>query len=113
MVDKAIKRVQKLSATAKALVGQTGRGGSSSIKRGGAGRRGGNGGGSYNGDRQQNDRRRDNNYYDMPYFPLAFVPFNGGSSGNFGNGGGSKDSGLRTCFICGSTGHQANQCPKA
>jgi hypothetical protein len=40
-VDNAVKRVHKLSAAAKAAVGKTGRGGSSTVKRGGAGGRGG------------------------------------------------------------------------
>ena len=39
-VDSAVKRVQKLTTEAKATMGQSGRGGSSSVKRGG-GRRGG------------------------------------------------------------------------
>jgi hypothetical protein len=94
-------------------MGQTGRGGSSSIKLGGVCRRRGNNGGSYNDGRQQYDRHRDNGYYDMPYFPPPSSRFNDGSFGNFGSGGGSKDIGQRTCFICGSTGHQTKQSPKA
>ncbi len=47
-VDNAVKRVQKLSAAAKAAMGKTGRGGSSTVKRDGATSRGGS---SYNGGR--------------------------------------------------------------
>jgi hypothetical protein len=41
-VHSAVKRVQKLTTTTKATMGQTGRGGYSANKRGGAGRRWGN-----------------------------------------------------------------------
>ena len=112
-VDKAVKRFQKLSATTKAIVGQTSRGSSSSTNRGGAGRRGGTIGGSYNGGRQPYDRQDVISYYDKPYFPLAYDCLSGGSSGIFGSGGCSKDNGQHTLFICGSTGHHAKQCLKA
>ena len=51
-VDGAVKRVQKISTSAKAAVGKTSRGGSSSCMRGGAAGRGGSN--IYIGDRQMN-----------------------------------------------------------
>jgi hypothetical protein len=96
MVDKAAKRVHKLSAATKATTGQTSREGSLSTTRGGASRRGGNSGGKYNGGKQPYDRQRVNNYYDKPYFPPTPGRFNSGSYGSFGNGGGNRDNGQRT-----------------
>jgi hypothetical protein len=102
-VDIAVKRVQKLSAAAKAAVGKTGRGGSSAVKRGGAVGRGGS---SYNGARQRN--------YDSDFRQRDFScgRSNNEASGSYGGSGNGRDSGQRTCFICGPTWHQAKQCPK-
>ncbi len=58
-VESAVKIVQKLTTTTKATVVQTGRGGYSTVKRGGAGRRGGS---NFNGGRQ--DYKRQNYYSD-------------------------------------------------
>jgi len=55
-VDSAVKRVQKLTAAAKAAVGKTGCGGFSTVKRGGAAGRGGS---TYNGGKQ---RKYDNDF---------------------------------------------------
>ncbi len=106
-VDIAVKRVQKLTTATKSAVGQSGRGGISSGKRGG-GRRGGFN--NYNGGRrQQYDRRRDYNNDYMSGGPPSFGRYNG--SGSFGgnNFGGGRGNSERTCFVCGSTGHQAKQ----
>ena len=104
-VDSAVKRVQKLTTAAKAAVGQTSRGGSSSGRRGG-GRRGG-----FSGGRQQHYNRDFRSDY-RPSGPPSFGRFGPGSFGG-SNFGGGRGNGERTCFICGSTGHQAKQCPKA
>jgi hypothetical protein len=108
-VDSAVKRVQKLTTAAKAAVGQSGRGGSMAGKRNG-GRRGGSS--SNNGGRGQQQYNRD---YGSDYRQggsSSYGRYNG--SGSFGgsNFGGGRGNGERTCFICGSTGHQAKQCPK-
>jgi hypothetical protein len=103
-VDSAVKRVQKLTTATKAAVGQTGRGLPS--KRGT--RRGGSNGGrlnyqNYNGD-----------YGNMPREQYNYGK-GSGASGNYDNnrnGSYGRETGSRTCFICGSTGHQAKQCPK-
>jgi len=110
-VDNVVKRVQKLTTTAKSIVRQSGRGGSSSSKCGG-GRRGGFS--NYNGGRkQQYDKQRGYNIGYMPDGLPSFGRYNG--SGSFGgnNFGGGRGNSECTCFICGSTGHQAKQCPKA
>ena len=109
--DSAVKRVQKLMRTAKASMGKSSRGGNSSSRRG-RGRRGGFNN-NYNGGRQpqynsQNDYSNDY----RPSGPPGFGRFNG--NGSFGgNNGGGRGNGAGTCFICGSTWHQAKQCPKA
>ena len=103
-VDNVVKRVQKLSSASKATRRKTCRGGSSTFKRGGAGGRGGS---SYNGGRQRN--------YDSDFRQRDFSSgrSNNGASGSYGVSGNGRDSGQRTRFICGSTGHQAKQCPKS
>jgi hypothetical protein len=108
-VDNAVKRVQKLTTAAKSAVGQSGRGDNSSGRRGG-GRRGGFN--NYNGGRQQQYNRDYNIDYRLGG-PPSFGRYKG--SGSFGgnNFGGGRGNGERTSFICGSTGHQAKQCPKA
>jgi hypothetical protein len=108
-VDNAVKRVQKLTTSAKATVGQSIRGSNTSGRRGG-GRRGGFT--NYNGDRQQqyNIQGDYNNDY-MARGSSSFGRYNGTSSFG-GNNDGDRGNGERTCFICSSTGHQAKQCPK-
>ena len=103
-VDSAVKRVQKLTTAAKAAVGQTGRGIAS--KRGT--RRGGSNGGrfdnrNYNGDYGNRPREQ----YNYGRGSGASGSYDSNRNGSFG-----RESGPRTCFICGSTGHQAKQCPK-
>jgi len=109
-VDIAVKRVQKLTTAAKVAVGQSSRGGSTLGKRGG-GRRGGFN--NYNGGRLQPFSRLGDYISDyMSRGASSYGRFNG--TGNFGgNNGGGRGNGERTCFICGSTGHLAKQCPKA
>ena len=109
-VDNAVKRVQKLTTSTKAVVEQSSRGGSTSGKRGG-GRRGGFN--NYNGGRQQPyNRQGDYNIGYMSGGASSFGRYNG--TGSFGgSNGGGRGNGERTCFICGSTGQQAKQCPKA
>ena len=102
-VDSAVNRVQKLSAATKAAIGKTGRGGSSTVKRGGAAGRGGS---SYNGGMQRN---YDSDYRQRDY---SYGRSNNGASGSYGGSGNNRDNGQRTCFICGSTWHQAKQCSK-
>jgi len=109
-VDNAVKRAQKLTRTTKATVGKSGRGGNTSGRRGGVRRGGFNN--NYSGGRQPQYRLNDyiNDY--MPSGPPGFGRFNG--NGNFGGtNGGGRGNGGGTCFICGSTGHQAKQYPKA
>jgi hypothetical protein len=108
-VDNAVKRVQKLTTKAKEAVGQSGRGGSTSGTRGG-GRRGRFN--NYNGGRQQQyNRQGDYNNDYMPGGSSSFGRYDG--MGRFGgNNGGGRGNGERTFLICGSTGHQAKQCPK-
>ncbi len=103
-VDSAVKRVHKLTTAAKAAVGQTGRGIAS--KRGT--RRGGSNGGrfdniNYNGDYGNRPREQ----YNYGRGSGASGSYDSNRNDNFG-----RESGPRTCFICGSTGHQAKQCPK-
>ena len=105
-VDSAVKRVQKLTTSAKAAVGQIGRGGYSANKRGGAGRRGGS---NSNGGMQ--DYSRQNYYSDYIRPSFNFGRPNNGASGSYGNSGAGSNA-PRTYFICGSTGHQAKQCSK-
>jgi hypothetical protein len=107
--DSAVKLVQKLTTAAKATIGQSSRGGRSSGKRGG-GRRGGFS--NYNGGRQQQYNKDYISDY-MPGCPPSFGRYNGFGSFGGNNFGGGRDNGEHTCFICGSTGHQAKQCPKA
>ena len=50
----------------------------------------------------------------MPSEPPSYGRYNGiGNTNVGGNNGGGRGNGDGTCFICGSTGHQAKQCPKA
>jgi hypothetical protein len=109
-VDIAIKRVQILTTAAKASEGQSSRGGSTPGRRGGDRRSGFS---NYNGGRQhQYNRQGDYNNDYKPGGSSSFGRYNG--TGSFGgNNGGGRGNGERTCFICGSTGHQAKQCPKA
>ena len=100
-VDSAVKRVQKLTTTVKAIVGQTGRGGYSTNNHGWAGHRGGN---NFNGDRP--DYNKQNYYSDFNRHPFNYGRPNNGASGSYGNNGIGSNA-PRTCFICGSTGHQA------
>jgi len=103
-VDKAVKRVQKLSTTSKAAVGLNGKGGGTPMKRG-RGRE------SYRGGRGNYYLRPRDNYYERPFFPRG--GYNGPSHGNFDRGKVSSNGSKRTCFICGLTRHQAKHCPKA
>jgi hypothetical protein len=109
-VNKAVKRVQKLSAVAKAAVGLTGKGGGQSSKRE-RGRDSYRGGYRHNGGRGNYDQRPRDSYNDMLFSPRG--GYNGSQHENFDRGGGSGTGGQRTCFICVSTGHHANHCPKA
>jgi len=84
-------------------MGKTCRGGSSTIKRGEAAGRGGI---SYNGGMQRN---YDNDFMQRNF---SYGRSNNGAFGSNGGSGNGRDSGQRTCSICGSTGHQAKQCPK-
>ena len=109
-VNIAVKRVQKLTTAAKAAVGQSSRGGTTSCRRGG-GRRGGFS--NYNGGKQQPYNRHGDYINDyMLGGASSYGRFNDTSSFG-GNNGGGRGNGGRTCFICGSIGHQAKQCPKA
>ena len=108
-LDNAVKQVQKSTTTTKVKMGRKGRGGSSLGKRDGVGRRGGN---NFNGDKQDYGTHRDYNYDSRPRKPRSFGRYNSGAYGNFRDNGRSRYNGLRTCFICGSIGHQAKQCPK-
>ena len=109
-VDNAVKRVHKLTIAAKASVGQSSCGRSAFGSRGG-GRRGGFI--DYNGGRQQQyNKHGDYNNDFRPNGSSAFGRFNGNNSFG-GNIGGGRSNGGGTCFICGSTGHQVKQCPKA
>ena len=106
-VDSAVKRVQKLSSAARAAVGQSSRGGAGSGTRGGGGRRGGR---SFNGGRQQ---YRQNFAFDPSASgPPPFQRFPQ-TPGFFPGNGGGRGSGGGACFICGSPGHQARNCPRA
>jgi hypothetical protein len=109
-VVSAVKRVKKLTTATKAAVGQSSRGGSTPCRRG-EGKRGGFS--NYNGGRQQPYiRQGDYNSDYMPMGAFSFGRYDG--TDNFGrSNGGGRNNGECTCFICGSTGHQAKQCPKA
>ncbi len=106
-VGKAVKRVHKLSAAAKAVVGLTCKGAGNTPKnpRVRGDRNGWRGGYQVGGRSQYNGGQRD--YYERPWYPPS-NQFNGGMPRGGGNGG----NGQRTCFICGSTGHMSKQCPK-
>jgi hypothetical protein len=112
-MNNVVKRVQKITATSKVAMGQSGRGGRTSRRREGCRRRGSNN--NYNVDMQLQYNTHNNYNYDyMPNEPPVFGRFNGHGSNNFGgNNGGDRGNGGGTCFICGSTGHHAKQCPKA
>jgi len=101
-VVSVVKRVQKLSAVAKAGVGTP------SDTRGGGGRRGGK---TYGGRQQYNIQ---NFEYDprVANGPPRFNRSNGPPSFLYGNGGG-RGGGPGTCFTCGQSRHHAKQCPKA
>jgi hypothetical protein len=91
--------VHKLTTVAKAAVGQACRGGSTSGRRGG-GRRGGFNNYS-GGSRQQYNRQNDYNYDFRPAdHAVLDASMEANNGGGRGNGGG-------TCFILGSTWHQA------
>jgi hypothetical protein len=110
-VDSEVKRAQKLSTATKVVVGQACRGGSYFVKSGG-GRHGGSNN-NYNGDKQQQYNKQNDYINDYrPNGPPRFGRFNGNGSFGGSNGGG-RGNGAGTCFICGSTGHHAKQCPKA
>ena len=81
-VGSAVKRVQKLTTSAKAKVGQIGRGGYSANKRGGAGRRGGS---NSNGGRRDYSKQNYYSDYNRPNF--NFGRPNNGASGSYGNNG--------------------------
>jgi hypothetical protein len=109
-VDGAVKKVQKLTTTTKATVGQANRGGNTSDRRGGGSRGGFN---NYIGGRQHQYNRHTDYINDFrPSGPPGFGRFNGGSSFGGSNGGG-RGNGGGTYFICCSTGYQGKQCPKA
>jgi hypothetical protein len=109
-VDSAVKRVQKLTTTTKLAVGQSSRGGSILGKRGGGKRGGFN---NYNGGRHQPYIKQGDYGSDFKSGGASsYGRFNGTSSFG-GNNGGGRGNEERTYFICGSTGHQAKQCPKA
>jgi len=103
-VDSAVKRVQKLSASAKSEVGKTSLIGSSTVKRGGAAGRGGI---NYNGGRQRN---YDRDFRQRDFF---YGISSNGASGSYGDSGNGRDSGQRTCFICRSTGIRPSNVLKA
>ena len=84
-VDNAIRRFQWLSATTKASVGQTSRGGSSECNSGGARRRGGI---EYKGGRHAFGRQREYDYAYRPNTLPSFGRYNGGALGTFGGNGG-------------------------
>jgi hypothetical protein len=113
-VDNAINRIHKLTATYRATIGQSVRGGNTFGKRGG-GRRGGsnNNYNNYSGGMQQQYNMQSDYSNDFrPGSQPTYGRFNG--NGNFDcNNGGKRGNRVGTCFICGSTGHQAKQCPKA
>jgi len=71
-VDKTVKRVQKLSAVAKAGDGLAGKGGGQSSKRG-RGRDSYRGGYQHNGGRGNYDQRPRDSYNDMPFFPKGWI----------------------------------------
>jgi hypothetical protein len=109
-VDKAVKRVQKLSVAAKTTVGLTGKGvGSAQNNPRGRGDRGGWRGGFQGGGRMSYNGGQRDNYHERPWYP----PPPGQFSGGFARCGGSGGGGQRSCCICGSTGHMSKQCPKA
>jgi len=110
--DRAIPVEERVeNAARKATVGQSGRGNITFGRRGG-GRRG-RFNNNYITDRKpQHDKERYyNNDYTTNVTPI-FGRFDG--NGSFGsNNGTSRGNVVGTCFICGSTGQQAKQCPKA
>ncbi len=107
-VDGAVKRVQKLTASARTTLGQPSRGGNSSGRHDG-GRRGGN---NFNGNGQQYGRHNAFSYDHKPSAPLAFGRYGNGNGSFDGNNGGYRGNGGSICFICGSTSHLAMQCSK-
>jgi hypothetical protein len=77
--------IQKLTASAKATRGQTGRGGSLAVKRVGAGRHGGS---NFNGGRQRN---YDNDFRSLDTFPYGRT--GNGPCGRYGGSGNARDIG--------------------
>ncbi len=88
-VDKAVKRVQKLSAVAKARVGLTGKGVGSAPKnpRGRGDRGGWRGGFQGGGIMSYNGGQRDN-YQERPWYHPPPGQFSGGFARGGGSGGG-------------------------
>jgi len=109
-VDNAANRVRKLTATYKATLGQSIRGGDTSGIRG-EGRRGGSNNNYSGGMQQQYDKHSEYDNDSRPVSQPSYVRFNGNNNFGGSNGGG-RGNGVGTCFICDSIGHQAKQCPK-
>ena len=94
-VDTAVKRVQKLSAAAKAAGGGSTRGG-------GSGRKGASGRGGY---------KRPQGQQHATYQQAQLPPGFGGVGRNPARAGGAPQGGNPVCFGCGAAGHYARDCP--
>ncbi len=106
-VDNAAKRVQKLSTSAKAAVGQTCRG--LHPKRGREIRRMGS---IYNGGRQDYKNNYNGDYDNMPRDHYIYGRGNG-ASGSYDKNRNDRETRPRTCFICGSPGIRSSSAPRA